>query len=202
VEGPEGNQVHNNQMEVDEGNSGTCNSGEGHREESRDVDPRVDNANNGNKDNPNNELQYNASQDNKQSEAVHGIEHVQVGGHLGNGQREANNQPSSLQEYKQTEAVHAGHVYVEATRSPQAEQNTPTKSSFQINEEIFVQGDVDSDLDCTIDDVNDTIPMAKISNSEFQHGNFFMNLNWSLNESKNARYKYDSIVHNQLHPAV
>jgi hypothetical protein len=35
VEGPKGHEVHNNQMEVDEWNSGVGNSGDGHREEGR-----------------------------------------------------------------------------------------------------------------------------------------------------------------------
>jgi hypothetical protein len=44
VEGPEGHEVHNNQMEVDEGNSGVGNSGDEHREGGRDSGPRGDNA--------------------------------------------------------------------------------------------------------------------------------------------------------------
>jgi hypothetical protein len=199
VESPEGHEVHNNQMEIDEGNSGTGNSREGQREEGRDTGPRGNNANNGNS---NNESQYNASQDSKQSEALQDVDHVQAECNLGDGNREEDKQYSSLKENKQKEAVHASHVYVDVTKFSQAERNTLTKVAFPINEGISVQGAVGYDLDSTEDDVHETIPMANISHTELQHGNSIMNLNRSLNESKKDEYKFDSIVHNQLHAAL
>jgi hypothetical protein len=194
VEGPEGHEVHNNQMEIDEGNSGADNSREGQREEGRDTGPWGNNANNGNSNNE--------SQDSKQSEALQDVDHVQAECNLGDGNHEEDKQYSSLKENKQKEAVHASHAYVDATKFSQVEGNTLTKMAFQINEGISVQGAVGYDLDSTEDDMHETIPMAKISHTELQHGNSIMNLNRSLNESKNDEYKFDSIVHNQLHAAL
>jgi hypothetical protein len=65
VEGPKGHEVHNNQMEVDERNSGVGNSGDGHREEGRDSGPWGDNASKGNEENSNTEPQHSTSKDNK-----------------------------------------------------------------------------------------------------------------------------------------
>jgi hypothetical protein len=108
-------------------------------------------------------------------------------------------QYSTLKDNTQTEALHgAGHVYVDATKIPQAERKSPAKVSSQINEAMSVQGALGSDLK----GVHGTIPTGKIYKTELQHGNSIMNLNRSLNESRNAVYMSDSTVHDQLHAAL
>jgi hypothetical protein len=168
------------------------NAGDGHRDEGRDSGPWGDNASLGNEENSYTEPQYSTLKDNKQTEALYGVGATKIP-QAGNSLN-LNQSPNIIIPSVPTIGDLKNHFSVE--------RKSPAKVSSQINEDMSVHEALCSDLKGTGDDMHGTIPMAKIYKTKLQHGNSIMNLNRSLNESRNAVYMSASTVHDQLHAAL
>jgi hypothetical protein len=206
VEGFEVNEVHANQMEVDEGNSGA-----GHNMEGRDDGPSDSNASqgNGNKKNACSSPQHNnTSSADKQTdnlldganylEAMHGTvhEHYETSKTTKSGNSLNLNQTSNV---ANTSAPIIGD-HQQIFCADREGQQTPTMVTSQnyesnIGKEVRIEeGGVDVDLQGTGDEYGTTL-RAKITKTEHQKGNSTLNLNRTHKEASYAMHMPNYIVH-------